>query len=668
METLIQRVTDAMEKYLANAERITKFVKNLNAETSEERSFAFVEINRSRHRAAPYLIEALQTNFGTALHSRIEDALVRLDPEVVTAMLEVLKARDAKDAQSAELRLTLLDVIRQRAQREGPRQMEEWEWVRRPGINPAIHYLWHLFSAKQYPEVVRAKARDTLAFLLQTDPSKLMPAKAVLAFMAENYYQHKVRFLDPEKIKIWRWDGKKLAIEPDVLTKEQAEEYFGLRYAREALELDPAYQPAQIVFLNLLLERTLAPDLDQFVLQARDQKLPPNLQQLLGSIDGELLTTVLERALSEDKLPVILGAVQALGERGEVRAARLGDGGGPRGIVKALYYPDRRVQLTAARAMVKMPAGPAPVAAARIVEVLRRNLAAEPTPKALIGFVPTDKAADVRKSIQAAGFKAELVANNREAFAKLGQGADYEFILLHRGLPDSELPFTLAQLRGDSDHGRLPLLVVTSKARDERLKRLTGRYQQVHLVPEVLLGMPNELKTTLEQAIKQAAGAPLLAEERKSYPRLAMDLLWRMARQEIPGYNVRPAQDAVLQALANEEVADMALEILGRLPGAEVQQRLAGVVLDPQRGKLRVSAAIELNRHMQKQGVLLQPRQSKDLKTAYDKTDEDAALRAQLALVLGNLRPSLQVTGQRLQRFVPDPPAKKEEKKEEKKL
>jgi hypothetical protein len=139
-----------------------------------------------------------------------------------------------------------------------------------------------------------------------------------------------------------------------------------------------------------------------------------------------------------------------------------------------------------------------------------------------------------------------------------------------------------------------------------------------------------------------------------------------MARQEIPGYDVRPAQAAVLTALRSPDTATEALEILSRLPGTEPQTRLAGVALDPGQDKLRIAAAMELNRHMQKYGMMLNRQQIALVKQAYAQA-ADPQLKAQLAITLGAFGPSAQLTGSRLIQFRPDAPAPPPEKKEEKK-
>jgi hypothetical protein len=633
VETLINRVTNALEKLLSDPQRINKFIRKLDAPTPEERVYAFVQLNRSKARAVPYLIKALQESVDQPLHGRLVDALIRLDPETVPAYLEVLKARNAKDAAAPDLRLTLLEILKAR------------------GDKRAIPYLWHLSSSPRYPAVVRRQARDLLAYLRNEDPDRLPPAKAVLADLADRYYRHQVKFPDPKRIQLWLWTGQVIATEPLTLPPAQAEELFGLRYAREALDLDPAYVPAQTAFLNMTLDRTYAPQLDE----AFFKKMPAGLHQLLGTLDSDLLMAVLERALIDRNPRVILPLVETLGERGEVRAARLSYNEPPRGLVKALYYPDRRVQYAAVRAMLRMPASPVPVASVRIVDVLRRFLAAEATPRVLVAFTPLDRADQMRKTVRAAGFEPVLVNNVRDAFLSLQQAADFDAILVF-GSADRELPFALTQFRSDHDNGLLPLVVFAEKKQMQRLGKTTAHYRNTWVVPEIVASMPDELKATLEEKIQLTGGAKLSPKERKEFTRVAMDLLWRMARDEIRGYDVRPAREPIVQALRSEDLAVEALEIMGRLPGADVQQKLAAVVLDPARGKLRLTAAQELIRHIQKFGLTLEKRQAKDLNAAFQNAAESPELRTQLALVMGSLRPTARQTGNRLFQFQPEPP------------
>lgn len=634
VEDLIERTTQAVREHLKNDARLSKFIKQLGAPTIEERAFALAQLDRSKEAAVPALVRELRLNAGKALGHRIYDALLRLDSSTVPAFLEVFKANDAKDAaEESDLRLTLLDVVRHRRD------------VR------AVPYLWHLSAAEMYPKVVRERARATLAALLNVDETVLPPAKVALTQLAERYYEHRVRFPVGRPIRVWNWSRERsLATEPVALTPHQAEEFFGRRYAREALDLDPTYVPAQTIFLSLTLERAFEKNLDQFLLRP----MPAGVRDLLASIDAELVARVLERGLDEHKLAVILPTVTALGERGDARAARLNSAGTPRGLVRALYHPDRRVQLAAARAMLKMPAQP-PVASTRVVDIFRQFLGDDGSPRALAAYVPAVKAAPLRAALKAADLDVAIASDLRELAERGRNSTGFDVIVLYDGLTVAQLPFVLTQLRADADLGALPTLVIASKDREELLAPIVKRYRNAVLLPEVLLKNPDELKKAIHESTHALHGPKLSATERKALARVALDALWRMARGELVGYDVRPAQEALLFTLRSPEDAVTALETLGRLPGSDVQQRLAGLALDPSRGKLRIPAAIELNRHLQKYGVLLPKRQLEALRTAYRGAAEPA-LKAQLALAVGALRTGPRRTGTALIDYRPAPP------------
>jgi DNA-binding response OmpR family regulator len=647
VEKLIDRLIEAVEKHLGDPDRIQKFIKRLDAPTAEERAFARLQLMQAGVRAVPYLVESLRVNVGKALYDRVRDLMLEMDSEIVPGYLELFRAANPNEAKELEPRLTLLNLTVQRGDRR------------------IVPYLWHLGASPQYPEPVRKAAREALQAFLKIDVVNLPPAKFALTELANDYYYHRVRF--PTKVvRIWPWDGKQLATKPVELTPTQAEEFFGLRFARQALDLDAKYQPAQIALLGLMLERTLEPDLDQLLLKP----LPPGLKNLLVTLDPELLGVVLEKTMDDHKVPASVALVQALGERGDPRAARLGADGIPHGLLRALYYPDRRVQFAAAQAALRMHSVPG-AASVRVVDIFRRFLGGDPAvPRALALYVPGSQENETRQSLKAAGYDATVVRDVKEAFEKLRASADYDVILVHRGVPAGELPFVLAQLRGDNDVGGLPVLVVSGKEKDEDIAKLARQYRSTQGISLPALAQPDEVKARFDALIKSAQGAKLTVDERKELGRTSLDALWRMARGEYAGYNVRPAEDAIYGALRSPDQAPLALETLSRLPGTELQHRLAGVVLDPARAKLRIPAAHELGRHIQKYGLLLDKKYSNDLKTMFQ-TADDPTLKGELAVVVGLMRtPTPQQTGVQLFQFRPDvppPPMEKKDKDEKEK-
>lgn len=648
VEVLIDRVTKAVETHLSDPVRIKKYIQQLDARTPEERGYAYVQIARSKERAVPYLVEALRTNFGKSLFPRLRETLLRMDPETVPVYLEVFKATD-KDYGDLELRLTMLDIIQQRDDKR------------------VVPYLWHMSAYKKYPEAVRKKAKEVLASLLRMDMSDLPPARESLVQLAEKYYQHKVPFAQDKDVKIWEWTGEAIELQPVKLSPYAAEEFYGMRYATEALELDPSYQPAQIVFLSLMLERAYKPKVDQIL----SKPLPPNLQKLLTTADIDLLMSVMERAMEERQLPVVLPIIQALGERGDFRTARASSGDQPRGVVRGLYYPDRRVQFASFLAMLRMPPSTAPaVASDRVVELARRFLASEMTAKALVAYAPAGGKPAARQIVKDLGYEAVIVDSATDAVKTVKAAADIDLAILHRGVSDKEFSFVYSQLRRDADLGGLPLIVVVDKNREKAVKKFVARDRGVIVVVEDRFKADDDLKTLVEAHVKSVQFAKLTPGERKMFAFVSMDALWRMAKGDLQGYDVTPALDVIKLQVRSPEMALPALEILGRMPGKQIQLQLAGLVADPGSDikAMRMPALIELNRHLQKNGVQLDKVRIDDLKKTAKEVpavDDTRDFRAQLNVTLSMIsRTSGTKTGGDLLKFRPDPPPAPPKEKE----
>src|SRR5262249_46912217 len=172
---------------------------------------------------------------------------------------------------------------------------------------------------------------------------------------------------------------------------------------------------------------------------------------------------------------------------------------------------------------------------------------------------------------------------------------------------------------------------------------------------------PDILKPMLDSRIAAAMGKPLSEEERKATMAEAMVWLKRIAVGEAPGYSAKGAESAILKAMRSEELGALAVEAAGRLPGRTAQRELATIVLhEAVRAEVRASAAIELARQINVNRLVLAKSQIVGLETIFAKT-EDARLKANVALVLGALRPDLYKTGDRLKAFVPLAPGEKPE-------
>jgi hypothetical protein len=678
-QALVERVNAVVKQQRGDPARLRKLVANLLGEP-EERAYSIIELRKAGPLAVPYLVEFLRANDKPYDHASISQAMLQLDRSIVPPLIA------AFDVDDPNLRAELIDIVYRLALKHNRRD---------PG---ASSYLWYLAAAPKQPITVRQKARGALAYFQGVKSfDQLPPAPAALTAEAERYYRHQGPLVEGRETIVWLWrDGQLVSYTVPATT---AEEYFGLRFARQALELDPTYEPAQAAFLNIALEKG-------FERAGVDHPLEtgaPDVKQLVRTLNPDLVMNVLDRALGEQRTPVILAAVQTLGDLSEVRAVQTTGQRTP-ALLRALNYPDRRVQFAAADAVLRIP-NPTPERYAwRVVEILKRAIT-DPNPKVIEGDARIDRANQIAEVIRAAGFEPVVRHTGRDVLRRLNEASDIDAVVLIvdsgdrflpqampvselararlqvdrpsdfmlAALPDTGLNFTLSQLRADINYGLLPVLILVAPDAtgsvpadlEVRLRRLIERYRNVWLMPATL--DVDDLKTALATRISAASDKPLTEEERKN--RAAQAVVWfrRMATGEVPGYNIQPAADALYRALEVPELAPQAIEAVVGLSGADAQRQLARVVLSEGPAPIRAAAALALSRHIQVHELALATEQIKGLEQLFQ-ASTDPKLKGNVAIVLGSIHPTARQTGTRLQGYDPPitpapatpPPAEKE--------
>jgi hypothetical protein len=638
VEQLIQRVTEAVKKVRSDPVRIQRYIKNLHA-TPEENAYALKELYKSGAAVVPYLIDVLRKSDPDE-RVRLLDALRRLGPDTIDPMIAGLDSNDAP------LQVDLIRIFMERH------------------ASQVVPYLWFLAGSPAQPDEVRRQATKALSYFLTTPSSKLPPAKFALTRQAESYYLHRVKFPDAKAVTVWRWDqGHIVQGWPGAptISADKAEEYYGLRFASQALLIDPTFEPAQVVLLSLVLDKTQSQaGLDQTL-----ERAAPAVHGLLGTVQPGLVNAVLERALLEKRVPVILGAVRDLGERDEIRASRpLGRRQPP--LVRALTYPDRRVQMAAAEALLRIPNSAASQAATRVVEVLRRAVASEPAvrepSKVLLGYFNDDVRNGVAAAVAAAGYEPIKVGTGRELMQRLGQASDVALLLFEETLPDPGLTNLLGQIRADVFASQLPILLTASAEREPAVRRYTARWSNITVLPAPFAIDGNALKPLIQSRLGDPANPTLSAAEMKAYSERSIKNLARLARGEVAGYDVTPAGPTVLAALRaptklTPEGQIAAMDVASLLKSEEAQTVLANVLTDAKRpAAVRVAAANALVRHLQQFSRLLTRDQVRALDALYAQPNLDLPLKNSVALVIGSLQPNARLTGERLLQYQPPTP------------
>ncbi len=439
-QELVTKTTAANRKRSSDAVRMRELVGKLTA-TPEEKTYGLVELYKAGAIAVPYLVEAYAGTKDSGDRLAYRKALESLGPDALAPMLAAL------ESEQTLLKLELLTIIRNRY----VRYREE-----------IIPHLWYVSASSKQPEDVRKRAKSILADFLEINETRLPPAKFALTREAEKYLNKKIAFGDPASVIVWRWDGKTVVQGfpgAPTIPASQAEEYYGLRYAQQALNLDPAYRPAQLVFLTLAVERAT----DRAGPTAPLSRTSPTVADLVAKASPELVVEMLERAIKDKRTGVVLAAVRALGDRAEVRAKRPTGRAEP-ALVQALYYPDDRVQTTAALALLRIPGPPAPRTASRIVEILTRALKPaavyRPGKKVLVAIAEEGYRDKVRDAVaEMEGITPVVVTNGRDAMRQLREQPEIEAILLDSTLPNPGLANILAQFRADVDVAKLPVLL-----------------------------------------------------------------------------------------------------------------------------------------------------------------------------------------------------------------
>lgn len=623
---LVDRVGRLVEKHLTDPARLKRLVSDLGAAAKDPRETEFLieQLRRSGAAAVPALIQALtSTNENSVEHAAVLSALEKLDQRTT---LPIAAALDIKDP---VLRSELIDVFRRRAD------------------FAAVPFLWYFSAAPDQPPLVRSKALETISALLGKPVSQLPRAIDALTREAEKFHQHKVPLAESGgSATVWKLAGNQLASQ--TLPLSQAEEFYSLFFAGEALKLNPAYEPAQVVFLSAALDKAVER-------AGIDQPLSKTglTKELLTSVNPDLVANVLRKALDENRIPVALAATRALGEMADLRAA-LQKGQEVPALLRALSYPDRRVQAAAAEAILHLPHTTAPIAGSRVVEVLRRLAGIEGFPRALVVDKNQEKAMLVAKGLQAAGYQPVLASSGTGALKRLRQWADIDAIVLDADVIEPMLVYLLPQLHADIDFGRLPILVTAPPARVADLSRRLAQEKNLAVTTETT--DPESLKRALGRLIESSSVKPLSSQERKDLAALAMEWLARMARGEVHGYDARSAEDAIRNGLNSKDLAGLAIPAFPYLLNPAAQGELARFVLDEsQPAQLRSAAAAALARSIQRQGLHLAAIQITGLQNLYA-SSSDAKLRGNLAAVLGSSRPDARQTGQRLQQYVPPAP------------
>jgi CheY-like chemotaxis protein len=365
-----------------------------------------------------------------------------------------------------------------------------------------------------------------------------------------------------------------------------------------------------------------------------------------------VLGDVLRTAIADGKTDLAAVAATALGRVTDANA--LAADGTVNPLVETLSAPGRRARFAAARALVALDPRRPFAGSSRVVPVLAQFLAGGPVPRAVVIDGNLARGNMLAAQLRALGFDPVVAQTGAEGFRAASESADVELVLIdiHLTQGNWRLHDTLANLRADARTAGLPVYVVGPLARQADLASLEERFPGVRF-----LVTSTDPKTLDQQLGVAGRPQPLSSEERAGYAREAAALLAEIAARPNSPFepDLARVEPALAAALNAPETGVSASAALGDVPVPDAQRGLADVLTDPSKpAPLRLSAAAQLARSIQRFGPLVAADQEVKLQEAFDRAD-DPALRTALGSVVGALRPKAGPTGVRLRQIAPAP-------------
>ena len=494
LEGIVQASLTANEKLLRDPKRIAKFVLNLGAST-EERDFAIAELKRSGDAVVPYLVDNIRTDSDPAFRAGAMLAVTQLGSDTIPGLL--IAAESTPD----DIQSSLLQAIAKRS--------DIISLIGKTDTN-IMPLLWYLASTPGDTATLRRDNAINLLRGLTGDNYERRQPVAELVKLSEPLYAHKSQFagLDTVKnrVKLWSYDVKTKTMATSEITLREAEERYGLKYLRWAIERNPTDEVAQERFLSIATERAV--ERAKFADLA---KAEPEVYALLASAPSTTLVNILENALLENRTALAIGAIQALGDRSEKLAATQQLKAGidrPAVLVRAMSYPDPRVQLAAAVAILRMPVGTNHGANAAIVDVLRRTIAGQDAGanatkgKAIIVDSNTLRGDRIASLLRSLGYDTEITTTGRELMKRVGQSSNFDLLVVDQHVVEPQLNDLLAFISASQQIARRPVAVVASADNPKPVG-----------LEELLLRLAALIAAT--ESIDIPVPAPLLLDRRK---------------------------------------------------------------------------------------------------------------------------------------------------------
>jgi CheY-like chemotaxis protein len=426
------------------------------------------------------------------------------------------------------------------------------------------------------------------------------------------------------RVNVWRWDGANKICLARSCTLDEAAGRMAARWAAEALGLAGDDATAAVF--------SLAADLDvRARVNGLDRPLPPLAREAQWS--WKLVQDVLQFAMTHRRTAAAAAAARILGRIGTASTV-LYQGAGLSPLVAAVRDPDRRLQVAALEAIVRLQPIRAFAGSSYVPDALAFLASAQGARRAAVASAGAAEVRDLTGLALGAGYEADGCQTGRDLVLQAARSPDYELAMIDVTIDRPTILTVLQQLRRDPRTAGLPV-ALTARSGDfgeaERIARTDPR-AKAFARPRDAQACRREIEQL--EALPTAEFVP--AAVRLGQAGRALELLADL-EQSPPGlYDLRRAEQSAVAAIDNPTLAAKAVLVLAGLGAPAAQRALVELASRPlQPMPLRQAAYQSFRRNTRKFGVLLGREEILRQYRRYNESvNEPPASRRLLSLIL----------------------------------
>ncbi|HLQ43944.1 MAG TPA: hypothetical protein VK137_04380, partial [Planctomycetaceae bacterium] len=203
-----------------------------------------------------------------------------------------------------------------------------------------------------------------------------------------------------------------------------------------------------------------------------------------------------------------------------------------------------------------------------------------------------------------------------------------------------ELSQTLTNLRADARTAFIPIVVYGNDSLRDRMERTAAQFARVRFVTQVSSAV--EMKQQIAPFLKRWQADSMTQPEHAAARKAALFWLVQLAdRRQATLFDLKPAENALLTAANDSEIAESAVFALGAIATPSAQSKLFEISIAASRpAPVRERALAQLTAHFQRHSNLLTELQLDELRKAA-REESDPQLQTAFAATLGALHPDL---------------------------